>query len=109
MGLEIKEKAALGHKTPCPRSPKAKGGLLAHSQPVSRSVLGPCTQSKPPESEGVQAPSLPYPCCVSLYPACIAYRRAGISTPPPTVTVPTAASTTVILTSSGQARPIPTV
>lgn len=34
---------------------------------------------------------------------------ARISTPPPTVTVPTAASTTVILTSSGQARPIPTV
>lgn len=35
MGLEIKGRAALGNKTLCPRSPKAKGGLLARSQPVA--------------------------------------------------------------------------
>lgn len=109
MGLEIKGKTALGNKTLCPGSPKAKGGATGAFS-ACHSVLGPCTRSKPPESEGVQAPSLPYPCYVPLYLARITCKdAAAISTPPPTVTVPTAASVSVSLTSSGQARPSPTV
>lgn len=103
MGLEIKGKAALGNKTLCPRSPKAKGRLLAHSLSASCSVLGPCTQPRPPECEEVQAPSLPHPCSVSLV------DLACISSPPPTMTALTAASKTVSLTSGGQDRTGPTV
>lgn len=77
---------------------KSKGGLLARSQPVALR-LGHVHVSAPESGEG-QAPSLPHPSSVSLCPP-------HISRPPLIVTVPTAASTTVILTSRGQAKPIP--
>lgn len=77
---------------------KSKGGLLARSQPDALR-LGHVHASAPESGEG-QAPSLPHPSYVSLCPA-------RISTPPLIVTVPTAANMTVILTSQGQARPIP--
>lgn len=62
--------------------------LLARSQPVAL-CLGHVHASAPESGEG-QAPSLPHPSSVSLCPA-------RISRPPLIVTVPTAASMTVIL------------
>lgn len=108
MGLEIKGKAALANKTLGPCSPQAQGGRLVHSQPVAlaqpmHAVSTPSLGELRPLLCSIPAIYMTHGHVLPLV------DPASISTPPPTVTVPTAASRTVILTSGGQARPIPTV
>lgn len=76
---------------------------------ASRSVSLSCSWPQPPSLGQFRPPLCPIP-PIYLYAKLVSLvDPACISVPPPTMTVPTAASMTVFLTSSGQARPMSTV